>query len=239
MENILAIYKPKGPTSHDIINQLRKITGIRKIGHAGTLDPLASGVLVVAIGRDGTKQLGSLLKNEKEYIAEIKLGETSTTDDAEGVKRKYTNIKYYSNLNGESFSLRSKNKIMNVTKKDIEKILGKFIGHIRQVPPVYSAIKINGKSACRRVRKGENIKLEAREVLIKSIKIIEYKYPILKINIDCGSGVYIRSLARDIGEALGTGAYLSNLERTRVGKYDKINSIDIETFKSKWDNRKD
>ncbi len=215
MENIFAIYKNKGPTSHDIINQLRKITGIKKIGHAGTLDPLASGVLVVGIGRDGTKQLGKLSESDKEYIAMIKLGEVSETDDAEGKKIVTSNKRH-------------------VTRKEINQILKQFIGDIKQIPPIYSSVKIKGKPAHRRVRKGEKVTLGGRDVEIKSIKIINYKYPYLKIKVVCGSGTYIRSLARDIGQSLKTGAYLSDLERTRVGEFSKEKSFDLNKFNKFW-----
>jgi tRNA pseudouridine55 synthase len=209
MKNIFAIYKPKGPTSHDIINKVRKITGVKKVGHAGTLDPLASGVLVIGVGREATKNLGNIVKKEKEYMATIKLGVTSVTDDEEGEK---TAISYKS----------------PVTSDKIRKILQTFIGKISQIPPIYSAIKIKGKPAHRRVRQGEDVKLEAREVEIKKIEIVEYRWPILELKVVTGPGVYIRSLARDIGEQLGVGGYLAELERTRVGEYTKEDAIKIE-----------
>lgn len=199
-KNIFAIYKPKGPTSHDVVNQVRKATGIKKVGHGGTLDPLAEGVLVIAVGRESTKQIDSIVKTEKEYIAKIKLGEISTTDDEEGDKEVVEVVKKSS-------------------KKEIEKVLGKFIGEVEQVPPIYSAIKIKGRPAYKAARKGQEIKLEPRKVLIKEIEMINYDYPFLEIRVVCGPGTYIRSLARDIGKDLGTGAYLAELKRTRVGDY--------------------
>jgi len=219
MKNIFGIYKPIGPTSHDMIDKLRKITGIRKIGHAGTLDPLASGVLVVAIGREGTKQLGTLMKMEKEYIAEIKLGETSTTDDEEGEKTKIQETRY---------NRPNRSQIQNIIKQ--------FIGQVEQTPPIYSAIKIKGKSAYKYARAGQKIELKPRIVEIKSIEILDYKWPVLKLKIVCGSGVYIRSLARDIGEKLKTGAYMAGLERIRVGEFDKKNSSTLEKFEKNWKN---
>lgn len=214
-KNIFGIYKPIGPSSHDIIDRLRKITGIRKIGHAGTLDPLASGVLVVAIGREGTKQLGTLMKMEKEYVAEIKLGETSTTDDEEGDK-----------------SVTSHSSI--VTRKNIEKIIPNFVGQVEQTPPIYSAVKIKGKAAYKYAREGKQIEIKSRIVEIKSIEILDYKWPILKLKIVCGSGVYIRSLARDIGEQLKIGAYMAGLERTRVGEFTIQNASTIDNFSKKY-----
>ncbi|MCL5795336.1 MAG: tRNA pseudouridine(55) synthase TruB [Patescibacteria group bacterium] len=214
LTNIVAIYKPKGPTSHDIIDQLRKITGIRRIGHAGTLDPLASGVLVVGISREGTKQLAHLVTNDKEYLAEIKLGENSQTDDAEGEKTKISKIK--------------------PKLAEINKVIKQFIGEIEQVPPIYSAIKIKGKSAYKYARVKQKITLEPRKVRIDSIEIKSYDYPILKLLITTGSGVYIRSLARDIGEKLKVGGYLYSLERTRVGEFNKKDSLTIEEFKKSF-----
>lgn len=213
MQHIYGIYKPKGPTSHDIINRIRRITSIRKVGHAGTLDPLASGILVIAIGREGTRELGNIVKHEKEYIATIKLGETSTTDDEEGEKIRG----YADNAN-----------CADINKEKIEKILPEFIGEIKQIPPVYSAIKIQGKPAYKRTRAGEKVQMQERNVIIESIDILDYSWPILKIKVVCGSGTYIRSLARDIGKQLGVGGYLADLERTRVGEFTKEKSLTLE-----------
>ncbi len=199
---IIPVYKPKGPTSHDIIDAVRKITGERKVGHAGTLDPLASGVLVVAIGRDSTKHLADEVKKEKEYVAVVKFGETSTTDDAEGDK------------NGTG-----QNK--EVDRGRVEDVVQSFVGHVQQTPPVYSAVKVKGRPAHRRVRKGEEITLAPRTVEIREIEILDYTWPLLELRVVTGPGVYIRALARDIGEKLGTGGYLASLERIRVGQYTK------------------
>jgi tRNA pseudouridine55 synthase len=208
MENIFAVYKPKGLTSHDIIDEIRKITGIRKVGHAGTLDPLARGVLVVGVGREATKKLSEIVAKEKEYAAIIKLGEESETDDEEG--RKIV-----------------KDVKLAVNVEIIKNVVKRFVGKIMQVPPVYSALKIKGKPAHRRVRSGEDINLKPREVEIKEIEVIEYEWPFLKIRVITGPGVYIRALARDIGKKLGVGGYLYDLERIRVGKFKKENAIDI------------
>jgi len=200
MEGIFAVYKPKGPTSHDVIERLRKETGIKKIGHAGTLDPLASGVLVVGVGREATKRLATIVKKEKEYLAVIKLGETSTTDDEEGQKK-------------ESPISKKPNY------KEVERVVQKFEGKILQTPPAYSAVKIKGKEAYKLARRGQKPNLGPRPVEIKEIKILKYQWPYLKLKVTTGPGVYIRSLARDIGRELETGAYLAELERTRVGDF--------------------
>lgn len=207
MKGIFAVNKPVGITSHDVIYKLRRLTGIKRIGHAGTLDPLAGGVLVVAIGREYTKQLEKHVKSEKEYIAEFFLGLTSTTDDMEGEKKIV-------------------NQTLMPSLEDIKDSIKQFIGKIMQTPPIYSAIKVGGKVAYKQARRGEAMKLEPREVEIKDIEILNYEYPVVKLKIVCGKGVYIRSLARDIGEKLKTGAYMQSLVRTRVGQF-RLEEADI------------
>ncbi|MFA5021212.1 MAG: tRNA pseudouridine(55) synthase TruB [Patescibacteria group bacterium] len=209
---IIAINKPKGPTSFDIVAQVRKITKVKKVGHAGTLDPLASGVLVVAIGRDDTKKINLIVEKEKEYVADIRLGRTSATDDEEGEK-----------------------SVVNNNQPDeleIIAVLQKFIGEIDQVPPQFSAIKINGRPAYKSARAGRVLEMKPRRVLIKQIELLNYKYPDLKIRVVTGPGVYIRSLARDIGNRLKTGAYMSGLIRTRVGEYKLEDCTAMENIKN-------
>jgi tRNA pseudouridine55 synthase len=208
-EGIISVNKPKGPTSHDIIYQVRRLSGIKKVGHAGTLDPLASGVLVVAIGREFTKQIDQIVKTEKEYVATVKLGENSTTDDAEGEKTVVNNE-------------------LEVSREQVDESLNKFIGQIDQIPPAFSAIKIGGRKAYDMARKGQVVDMKSRQILIKEIEVIEYKWPVLEIRVVCGSGTYIRSLARDIGKELETGAYLQDLVRTRVGEYKIEDSINLD-----------
>jgi len=217
MKNIFAIYKPKGPTSHDIIDQIRKITGIKKVGHAGTLDPQARGVLVVGVGREATKKLNEIVKKEKEYIAIIKLGEESSTDDEEGEK-----------------IVKSDKIIKDI--KVIRDVVMSFVGMIDQIPPAYSAIKIKGKKAYELIRKGIEPELKPREVEIKEIEILEYEWPFLKIRVMTGPGVYIRALARDIGRKLGVGGYLYDLERIRVGKWAKEKAINMSNLKAQMSN---
>ena len=202
LKGLVAIYKPKGITSHDVINRLRRITGEQRIGHAGTLDPLAEGVRVVGIGREATKRLGEIKAKEKEYIAEIRLGMESTTGDEEGGKREVLPKQI-------------------PTQEDVEKAARKFEGEIEQAPPVYSAIKVGGKPAYRYARAGKKVELLARRVLIKKIEILSYEWPFLKLRAVTGPGVYIRALARDLGRALGTAGYLTDLERVRVGEFTK------------------
>lgn len=216
LKGIIAVNKPKGPTSHDMIDRLRRLTGEKRIGHAGTLDPLASGVLVVAIGREFTKQIDSLMKTEKEYVAMIKLGETSSTDDAEGEKRVFINVW----TGRDSAPLPDESSVKNV--------LSKFIGEIMQTPPAYSAIKMKGKKAYELAREGKAVEMKPRPVWIKEIELLKYDWPFLRIRVTCGPGVYIRSLARDIGEKLGVGGYMAELERIRVGNFKIENAVKLE-----------
>lgn len=212
IDGIFAFYKPKGPTSHRFLNEIRGVVGRDvKVGHAGTLDPLAEGILVVGIGR-GTKRLEAEVGKEKEYIAEITFGITSTTDDEEGEKT-----------------------VFSVTSlPDIDTIRGaldSFIGDIDQVPPIYSAVKVGGKEAYKFARKGREVELHPRRVKIASIDILEYLYPRLVARVVTGKGVYIRSLARDLGSRLGSGGYLSGLKRVRIGEYDLSSAYTIDKFK--------
>lgn len=232
----VAIWKPKGPTSHDVVDAVRRITGERRVGHAGTLDPMAEGVLVIGIGREATRELHAVVDSEKEYVATIQLGATSDTDDAEGVISE--------SVNQES-----------VNQEGVERILSQFVGNIEQVPPAYSAVKVRGQPAHRRMRKGEEIELKPRMVEIKQIELLDYIPPragkhlvlngrtpdveelgegTISLRIVCGPGTYIRALARDIGQALGTGAYLTALTRTHVGTYTKATALTIEQFRERW-----
>lgn len=215
MNGIIAINKPKGMTSHDVVNRVRRITGVKRVGHGGTLDPLASGVLVVAITREYTKQLDQFVKGKKEYIAEITLGFHSTTDDAEGEK---TQI------------------VVEVIPESIvvDKTVKSLIGDIQQTPPNYSSIKISGVPAHRRMRRCENIEMKPRPVKIYDIQTISYQYPTLKLRVETGPGVYIRSLARDIGEKLKTGGFLSDLQRTRVANFTLEDAVTIEEFEASY-----
>lgn len=216
MENgIYAFYKPKGPSSAKFLNSIKRLFPKgTKIGHAGTLDPLASGILVVAIGRENTKKIHESVEADKEYIAHIKLGFESTTDDEEGEK-----------------------KLINDSLKpqitDIEKTVKKFVGKISQTPPIYSAIKVEGKRSYKEARAGRELELKARPVEIKEIEVIRYNYPELVIGVVTGKGVYIRALARDIGQELRTGGYLADLERTRVGSFKKEDAKNNGHFLSK------
>ncbi len=207
-KGIYNIYKPKGPSSYDIIRQIKRDAADKKIGHGGTLDPLASGVLVVAIGREFTKQLDAVVKREKEYEATIRLGQTSTTQDEEGEK--------------------SKIEVANEpTRDEVETVLKQYIGRIKQVPPAFSAMKVNGVRAYKLARQGKDPEIKEREITIHNIELLEYNYPILKIRVSCSSGTYIRTLSHDIGASLGTGGYMADLIRTKVGEFEIENAISL------------
>lgn len=213
----LLVNKPQGITSHDVIYRLRKITNIKKIGHGGTLDPLATGLLIVGITRAATKHLGEITNNyHKKYLAEITLGENRTTDDAEG-------------------EIIQKFNVPNLKKDDILKVLKKFKGEIKQLPPAYSAIKINGKKAYDLARRGKSVDLKQRVVNIYNVKLKSFNNNIISIEFEVSSGTYIRSLARDIGKELKTGAYLSQLKRTQIGDFKLKNAVDLNDLtKENW-----
>ncbi|MCD6550355.1 tRNA pseudouridine(55) synthase TruB [bacterium] len=212
---IFPVYKEKGKTSFEVVREIRRITGEKKVGHAGTLDPLAKGILVIGVGRTATKNLSLFVSEEKEYIAKIKLGWRSTTDDREGKKEKVQVKKIPS-------------------RKDILETLKLFIGYIYQKPPQFSAKKVSGIRAYQIARAGKQVQLSSQKVYIKRIDLIKYSWPYVVLRIICGPGTYIRSLARDIGEKLGTGAYVYDLERTRIGNFDKKSALSIQKFKKLW-----
>ena len=209
---IVPIFKPKGPTSFNIISQVKKITGIKKVGHAGTLDPLASGVLIVGVGRESTKKLFQELEKEKEYEVLIELGKESTTDDEEGEKKGW-----------------EVSKVPSVSR--VSRALGKFVGEIWQMPPVYSSVKRGGVRAYEDARAGRKVLLGKRQVLIKEIEILSYEWPLLRLKVITGPGVYIRSLARELGEELKVGGYVKELIRTRVGEYRIEDCKTIDSLK--------
>ena len=218
MDGILIINKPAGPTSHDIVDRIRKITRIRKVGHAGTLDPFAEGVLIILVG-NATKLQSKFMDMPKTYIGTLKLGETSDTYDIGGRKSKHQNAELISNV-----------QILNTVKT--------FIGEIEQVPPIHSAIKVNGERAYKLAWQGLKPDLKPRKIKIYNIRIINYEYPRLEIEVDCSRGTYIRSLAHDLGQKLGCGAYLKKLIRTKIGKFNIENSNKIDELNSKnWTNK--
>jgi len=200
---IVVVDKPAGITSHDVVGRCRRIFGTRKVGHAGTLDPMATGVLVVGIER-ATKILGLLTTTDKSYAATIRLGQTTSTEDAEGEVL-------------QSVSARA------VTDGQIGDAVGALRGEIAQVPSAVSAIKVDGKRAYKLVREGQTVELAPRNVRIERFDVLAIRRhgEIIDVDteVDCSSGTYIRALARDVGAALGVGGHLTALRRTRVGRF--------------------
>lgn len=216
--DFILIDKPKRITSHDVVNHLRKITGQRKIGHAGTLDPIATGLLILGIGRKATKKLSQFQKLDKEYIVKIKLGAISDTFDSEG-KIEKKKVEKIPNLN------------------EVEEVLKIFVGEIEQIPPSFSAKKIKGEKAYQLARKGLKIKLKPIKVKIYKIEILNYSFPYLEIKVLCSSGTYIRSLANDIGEKLSCGGYVEELRRIKIGNFSVEKAVKLDNLNSEnWRN---
>lgn len=198
--SIFAVNKPAGLTSHDVINIIRRRTGQRKVGHAGTLDPFATGVLVIGTGKD-TKKLKEIVGQEKEYVATIEFGRSTDSYDVTGK------------------TVEQSDDWEKLPVKFPQKITEKFVGEIIQTPPIYSAKKYQGKRAYKLARNGEKVILRPQKVIIKAIEILDWTPPELKLNITTGPGVYIRSIAHELGRSLNCPAYLKILERTRVGNF--------------------
>jgi len=199
MFGFLNLHKPPGCTSRDVVNQVQKLVRPHKVGHAGTLDPLASGVLVVAIG-PATRLVDYVQQQAKGYLGTFQLGRSSDTEDIEGRIVELINPPI-------------------PTREQIEAVMRKFLGEIDQVPPAFSALKIEGRRAYAMARRGEEVKLEPRKITIHSLSLVEYDYPTLRLGIACSSGTYVRSLGRDIARALGTEAVMSALVRTSIGPF--------------------
>lgn len=215
---ILAFDKPYGWTSFQMVAKIRRLLTLRmdglkvKVGHAGTLDPLATGVMLVCTGR-ATKQIETLQAGEKEYIATLRLGATTPSFDLE-------------------HSIDALYPADHISEDDVRRVLSQFEGDIEQVPPTFSACKIQGKRAYDLARKGKDVDLKAKTIHIDRIELLECSLPILKIRVACSKGTYIRALARDLGEALGSGAHLTALQRTRVGQYTLDHCFQLSQFES-------
>jgi len=214
MDGILLVDKPSGWTSFDVVNYVRKIVAQElgkkpkntKVGHTGTLDPLATGLLVLLLGTY-TKKAPELTKLDKTYEVTMKLGEVSTTGDEEGEKRPVSDIQ--------------------PTEDQVKAVLQKFTGDIMQTPPAFSAMKINGQRAYKLARAGKEVVLEPRKTTIYSAQLQSYEYPLVQFTSEVSSGTYIRSLVEDLGKELTTGAYMTNLRRTRVGDFDIVDALPV------------
>ena len=206
----LNIYKPKGMTSFDVVAGLRRVTKIKQIGHTGTLDPFAVGVLPICIGK--ATRLIEYLDDDKEYLATVQFGKDTDTYDLDGTVTKTYDKK--------------------ITQEDLISILDDFRGEIEQLPPIYSAIKVNGKKLYEYARNGEEVEIKPRKVFISKLELerFDYENQEAKILVGCSKGTYIRSIAYDIGQKLGCGGYLTALERTKAGLFNKEYSIPLENF---------
>jgi tRNA pseudouridine55 synthase len=213
MHLVINLDKPKGLTSQEAVTKVKRIFRAKKAGHAGTLDPIATGVLLVCLG-EATKITSFLSDLEKEYVATLKLGERTDTLDAEG--------KIIEKVEG--FTIR---------ESAIEDVLSRFKGEIRQTPPMYSALKVSGRPLYELARRGIVLERAPRTVLIKELETIGYEPPLLKLRVVCSKGTYIRSLADDIGLALGVGAHVAELRRTRIGIFSSDNSAAMEELPHK------
>lgn len=207
IEGIIPIHKPKGISAFSLVRLLRKHLGVKKIGHAGTLDPFATGVMVLLVGRNFTRLSDSLLNQDKEYVGRIKLGQTTDTYDCEGCITSQSD--------------------MIPTLEEIEEALKHFQGEVQQIPPMYSAKKQNGKKLYELARKGQTVERKAATVRLHT-ELVAYSYPHIDIRVNCSKGTYIRSLAHDIGTLLGCGAHLASLTRTRSGSFQLKHCFDGE-----------
>jgi tRNA pseudouridine55 synthase len=208
-EGILNLDKPRGPTSHDIVSRVRRLTNVRRVGHAGTLDPLATGVLLVCIGR-ATRVSEYLMAGQKVYRAQVHLGISTDTYDAEG------------QIVEES--------PLNVNRSRVEVALAQFRGTISQVPPMYSAIKRHGTPLYRLARQGVEVQRDPRSVEIYRLELTGWEPPLCNLEVTCSSGTYVRALAHDLGQALGCGAHLSGLTRLASGGFHVKDAVTLEAF---------
>lgn len=220
MDGVLNIRKPEGPTSHDIVSEVRRIFGLRRVGHAGTLDPIATGVLIVCLGK-ATRIVEYLMGQPKEYRARMVLGVTTDTQDSTGV-------------------VTSERDASAVTREMLEQAAARFVGEIEQVPPMVSALKHQGKPLYKLAREGKTIDRAPRRVTIHSIDVLAFSQPstlssqplpFADLLVRCTSGTYIRALCADIGEALGCGAHMSALERTRVGRFTVEDGVTLDDLR--------
>lgn len=213
MNIIVSLHKDKGITSHDAVTSVKKLFKVRKAGHAGTLDPIATGVLLVCLN-EATKITSYLSDLDKEYIMTAKLGESTDTYDSEG-------------------KIIKRSEIGDLRLSDIENVIKRFIGEIEQIPPMYSAIKVSGKPLYKLARKGIEVERMPRKVTINSIELLKFESPFFALKVSCSKGTYIRSLCNDIGNALDVGAHITELIRTRIGEFTIENSAKMNELPHK------
>jgi tRNA pseudouridine55 synthase len=216
VSGVLVIDKPIGMTSHDVVQTVRRGTGIRRAGHTGTLDPRASGVLVVLVG-PAVRISEYVSASDKRYQATIRLGSTTDTYDAEG-------------------RVLQSSPVPELVEDDLDRVLQTFVGEIEQVPPPYSAVKVGGRKAYEMAREGEEVNLAPRKINVYSLEILEWETPELVIDVFCSSGTYVRSLAADLGERLGCGAHLSGLRRTKSGRFTLRDAVPLRRLQEAFQN---
>ncbi len=212
MNGLLIIDKPQGMTSHDVVRRIRRLFRTRKVGHAGTLDPLATGVLPVALG-EATRTLQFLMAGAKTYRATLKLGEVTDTQDAEG-------------------QVLETHPVPTLTAEEIDGVCRSFLGTIEQLPPMYSALKKDGVPLHRLARQGVEVERETREVHIERLDVLEIDLPFVTLEVDCSKGTYVRTLAHDIGQRLGPGAHLTALRRRRNGAFSEADSVTLSALEA-------
>ena len=215
VSGVLVVDKPVGLTSHDVVQIIRRGTGIRRAGHTGTLDPRASGVLVILVG-PAVRLSEYVSASDKRYQATIRLGSTTDTYDAEGTITSYADVG-------------------DISEDDFNEILQKFVGEMEQVPPPYSAVKVKGRKAYEMARKGEEVDLEPRTINVYSLEVLEWAPPEAVIDVYCSSGTYVRSLAHDLGRELGTGAHLVGLRRTKSGRFTLRDAVPLRRLQEAFD----
>lgn len=220
MSGVLVVDKPVGLTSARAVAIVKRRAGGVRTGHAGTLDPLATGVLVIALGK-ATKIIERLMNTSKRYRTAIDLSAFTTTDDAEGER---LDVERAGGVGGVGCVGGPP------TREDVERALAGFAGRIMQQPPSYSAMKVGGRRAYRLSRQGQPPHLAARAVVVHSIALSRYDWPIAEVDLHCGKGFYVRSLARDLGKALGTGGFCASLRRTAVGPFDESMAVGLEAL---------
>jgi tRNA pseudouridine55 synthase len=215
VSGVLVVDKPIGLTSHDVVQIIRRGTGIRRAGHTGTLDPRASGVLVILVG-PAVRLSEYVSASDKRYQATIRLGSSTDTYDSEG-------------------TIVATRPVEDITEDMFFDILQTFVGEIEQVPPPYSAVKVKGRKAYEMARQGEEVDLEPRTIQVYSLDILEWAPPEVVIDVYCSSGTYVRSLANDLGKALGTGAHLIGLRRTKSGRFTLRDAVPLRRLKESFD----
>ena len=213
-DNILPVYKSPGPTSFDVVRRIRKVTGIRRVGHAGTLDPFAEGLLLIMTG-SRTKDSERLMALTKEYVAELELGVATDTYDLTG-------------------RILHRKPVPRLSEVELKKVIGRFVGEIDQLPPMFSAKKLRGKKLYEYARKGLTVRRKVNRVTVHEIELLTWEDPILTLKVCCSKGTYVRTLAHDIGERLGCGAHVRKLVRTRIGEYSAESALRLRDIEKQW-----